>query len=136
MNALTQKQVAILQALNGPGRPWMSRQEMEPFAGLKGYSRALGAPTRGLRSDSLESRGLVRRLDDTWPFRYQITPSGCQVLTGNPDAGICGVAVAPRPSNATPDVKYLQPVPTTTLEPRVLSSISSTPHDLVEFAGP
>lgn len=134
MNALTHKQLAILHALNGPSRPWMSRQEMEPFAGLKGYSRALGAPTRGLRSDSLESRGLVRRLDDTWPFRYQITPSGCQVLTGNPDAGICGVAVAPHPSNATPDVKYLQPVPTTTLAPQVRSSISSTPHDLVEFA--
>lgn len=76
---LTQKQVRILQALAIKG-DWMTRKSMEITAGLKGYSEALGSPTSGLRSNSLEAQGLVQRRSDTQPYEYKITATGLSAL--------------------------------------------------------
>lgn len=76
---LTAKQVRILQCLES-ATGWLSRKEMEAQAGMKGYSRALGAPTGSDRDDSLEARGLVIRLDKKPPFRYRITIAGRNAL--------------------------------------------------------
>jgi len=134
MTALTQKQVAILRGLESHRGSWMSREDLVPFAGFKGYSMALGAPTRVLRPDCLEARGLVRRLDDTKPFQYQITPSGRQVLTGILSEGVRGFAPTKHLANAAPDAQNSLPVRTTAFDSQICSSSSSVPHDLAKFS--
>ena len=54
---------------------------MEAQAGRKGFSLALGAPTRGqVRTGSLEGLGYVERRDMTTPFEYHITKLGEEAL--------------------------------------------------------
>jgi len=78
---LTTKQTRILSYLAQQDR-WCTRQEMEPFTGAKGFSKALGAATRELKPESLEARGFVERKDDNQPFHYRITPAGRAALSG------------------------------------------------------
>jgi hypothetical protein len=65
---LSQKQVRILQFL-ATSTTWVTRKAMEPSAGPKGYSKALGAPTHGIHRESLEALGFVERYDNVAPFR-------------------------------------------------------------------
>jgi len=54
---------------------------MEERAGSKGYSRALGAPMRGIRAGTLEHLGFVERRDKSTPFEYRITETGERALS-------------------------------------------------------
>ena len=133
MTAITQKQVAILRALEGHEGTWMSREEMVPFAGKKGYSRALGASTRILRPDCLESRGLVRRLDDATPFRYQITPSGRVFLRTLGESGT-ELELTKHVERATPDARCLPLVRNAPLEVQTCTSSNAQPGKLAKLA--
>lgn len=74
------KQLRILKILHGAGG-WFTRAQMEEQAGRKGFSLALGAPTRGeVRPGSLEQFGYVERRDMTTPFEYRITDLGERAL--------------------------------------------------------
>lgn len=77
---LPTKQTRILQYLAGSDAP-ATRKEMETSCGRKGFSAALGSPTTGIRPDSLEARGFVRRLDGQRPFLYEITDAGRNVVS-------------------------------------------------------
>jgi hypothetical protein len=77
---LSPKQLRILKILHGAGG-WLTRADMEDQAGRKGFSLALGAPTRGeVRPGSLEQLGCVERRDVTAPFEYRITDLGERAL--------------------------------------------------------
>jgi len=54
---------------------------MEDQAGRKGFSLALGAPTREIRPGSLEQLEYVERKDASIPFEYRITDRGGQALS-------------------------------------------------------
>ncbi len=80
MAELSPKQLRILKILHGAGG-WVTRAQMEEQAGRKGFSLALGAPTRGeVRPGSLEQLGYVEREDLTTPFEYRITELGERAL--------------------------------------------------------
>jgi hypothetical protein len=49
---------------------------MEEDTGPKGFSSALGAPTRDIAPNSLEGLGYVERYDMKKPFSYRLTPKG------------------------------------------------------------
>jgi hypothetical protein len=77
---LSPKQFRILKLLHGAGG-WLTRADMEEQAGRKGFSLALGAPTRGEpRPGSLEQLGYVERRDMTPPFQYRVTELGERAL--------------------------------------------------------
>jgi hypothetical protein len=76
---LTAKQRRILAFLSQQ-TGWVTRKAMEGATGPKGFSKALGAPTRGLLPSSLESLGLVERYDMKAPFSYRITAKGRAAL--------------------------------------------------------
>lgn len=98
---LTPKRVRILRALlSAPD--WMTRKQMEPVAGKKDFSEALGSPATGVRPDSLEARGLVARQSDVTPYEYKITAEGRTALH---EVGYAVSARVPRRgqrSDATP----------------------------------
>ena len=75
-------QLRILKILHKIGG-WLTRAQMEKHgAGRKGFSLALGAPTRGrVRPGSLEQLGYVERQNMITPFRYRITELGKRALT-------------------------------------------------------
>ncbi len=72
---LTSKQKRILAFL-ARQTGWVTRKAMEAKTGPKGFSKALGAPTRGLTPNSLEALELVERYDMKKPFSYRITAKG------------------------------------------------------------
>lgn len=77
---MTPKQHRILKILNGVG-DWLTRKEMEEQAGKKGFSKALGAPTKGKpKPGTLEYLKYVERRNQEKPFEYRITKSGEQAL--------------------------------------------------------
>lgn len=80
MADLSPKQVRILKVLRGAGG-WLTRAQMEEQAGRRGFSLALGAPTREIRPGSLEQLGYVERRDMTMPFEYRITEPGERALS-------------------------------------------------------
>jgi hypothetical protein len=76
---VTAKQLRILRILHRAG--WLTRARMAEHAGPKGFSLALGAPTRGdVRPGSLEQLGYVERRDMIAPFEYRITEPGERAL--------------------------------------------------------
>ena len=77
---LTPKQRRILEYLDTVG-DWVSRKEMKNATGPKNFSKALGAASRQIQSDSLEARGLVERRDLHKPFVYRITDGGRKELS-------------------------------------------------------
>lgn len=80
MAELSPKQLRILKILHGAGG-WLIRAQMEKQAGRKGFSLALGAPTRGeVKPGSLEHLGYVERRNLTTPFQYRITDLGERAL--------------------------------------------------------
>ncbi len=86
MEELTPMQLRILTVLRGMGG-WLTRARMVDQAGPKGYSQALGAPTRGeVRPGSLEQRGYVERRDENPAFEYRITAAGERALAAYEEA--------------------------------------------------
>ena len=80
MADLSAKQLRILKVLHDDGG-WLTRRQMEGRTGPKGFSLALGAPTRGvLRDGSLEQLKYVERRDETPAFEYRITEKGRRAL--------------------------------------------------------
>ncbi len=57
MADLSTKQLRILKVLS-EARGWVTRQEMEDTTGKKGFSKALGAPTRQIQPGNLPDVGL------------------------------------------------------------------------------
>ena len=80
MSDLTPKQLRILKCLQS-ARGWTTRREMEEQAGRKGFSAALGAPTRRIRPGTLEQLGYVERRDLSPPFEYRLTEKGERALS-------------------------------------------------------
>jgi hypothetical protein len=54
---------------------------MEERAGRKGFSAALGAPTRHISPGTLEGFGYVERRDLSPPFEYRLTDLGARALS-------------------------------------------------------
>ncbi len=54
---------------------------MEDKTGRKGFSAALGAPTRQIKPWTLEGRIYVERRGDDPPFEYRITEIGDRALS-------------------------------------------------------
>lgn len=79
MGDLSAKQLRILKVLRGMDG-WTTREQMVEAAGRKGFSLALGAPTREIRAGSLEQLGYVERRDMTTPFEYRLTELGDRAL--------------------------------------------------------
>jgi hypothetical protein len=79
MPELSRKQLRILKCLQ-IACAWTTRLEMEERAGRKGFSAALGAPTRQIKPGSLEQLGYVERRDMSTPFEYRLTDFGAQAL--------------------------------------------------------
>ena len=84
MKPLTKRQRDILDALKvlRKTQAWSTRIDIGGITGFeKGYSKALGSPTKGkVAPDSLEGRGLVDRKDMDEPFEYRITADGLDAL--------------------------------------------------------
>jgi hypothetical protein len=59
----------------------MTRRDMEDRAGRKGFSAALGAPTRRIKPGTLEQLGYVERRDLVPPFEYRLTELGDRALS-------------------------------------------------------
>ncbi len=91
MRHLTQVQRTILRFLsNWPKPGGATRNDMcMAFDDTPGptrrvrYGKALGTPggKKGITSDSLEGMGLVRRLNSTQPYLYEITESGMTAVS-------------------------------------------------------
>lgn len=79
---MTPKQIHILLALSN-ATDWMTRQEMIPVAGKKGYSAALGTATKKILKGTLEHLGYVIRENDHTPFRYKITQAGRDAIANH-----------------------------------------------------
>ena len=77
MPELSKHQRRILEVL-AKRKGWTTRKDIVAVTGNpKGYSKAIGAPTRGKpKPESLEGRKMVVRKDMTMPFEYKITDVG------------------------------------------------------------
>ena len=81
MPELTPHQIRILEVL-ARRSGWTTRQDIiKATLNPKGYSKAMGAPTRGkVKRNTLEGLGLVERNDIQPPFQYKITDAGRAAL--------------------------------------------------------
>ena len=76
---MTPKQKNILIALS-TSNEWMTREEMIPIAGKKGYSSALGTATKVIQENTLEHLGYVIRKNRDTPFKYKLSDKGRKAI--------------------------------------------------------
>lgn len=88
---LTGNELKVLTALKGTsaGGKTLSRSKLKEKTGInKGYSKMLGAATKGDMGDGLESRGFVKhvKIEDQRELGYHITAKGTALVSKPPKA--------------------------------------------------
>lgn len=111
IKGLTAREVRAMQIIAAAGAP-VTRKHLQAQTGqAKGWSRLLGASTKGASIDTLAGRGLVN-VSATVPFEYTLTEAGAEALAAATKPLPVNVPqVAPQAATATP-APVAEPKPT------------------------